>query len=93
MPLTTEHSGAALVGRPLYAEGVMKVRKVKVLRPFYFNRQVQPVGQLVELPALFALECASAKKVELVDEVPAVPEKSSAAADVTDESKGSTRKK
>jgi saccharopine dehydrogenase-like NADP-dependent oxidoreductase len=73
MALTTTNSGAALVGRSLTTRDAMKTMNVKVLRSFYFNRAVQPVGSTLELPAVFALEMAAAGKVEAVPEPVADP--------------------
>lgn len=63
-----ENTGAVLAGRALSPEVSMRVRKVKVLRPFYFNRELQPKDKVLELPELLALECLGAKKVEPVEE-------------------------
>lgn len=65
MPLTVDNTGAALIGgRALPTEAMMTTRKVLVLRPFYFNREVQKQGTVVELPGVFASEMISAKKAE-----------------------------
>lgn len=72
----------------------MKVRKVKVVRPFYFNRQVQAAGQVIELPDLFALECLASKKVEPVEEAQqAEPKAMKESAEAKDDGKGDKRKK
>lgn len=80
----------------------MKVMKVKVVRPFYFERKVQAAGQVIELPELFARECLAAKKVELVEDLPQAEVKVEAKAEVhvaqepvdtKEDSKGATRKK
>lgn len=42
----------------------MTTRKVLVLRAFYFNREIQKQGTVVELPGVFASEMISAKKAE-----------------------------
>lgn len=68
----------------------MKVRKVKVLRPFYFMRELQPAGKVLELPELLALECHGAKKIEWADEEQ--PAKAKAAAP-KDEGTGKEPKK
>lgn len=74
MPLTVDNTGAALIGgRALPTEGMMTTRKVHVLRPFYFNREVQKQGTVVELPGVFASEMISAKKAEPYLEPPAPP--------------------
>ena len=75
MPLTTQNTGAALVGRPANLEERMKTMTVKVLRPFYYNREALKLGATVELPAVFALEMCAANKAERVDDVaaPAAP--------------------
>ena len=59
----------------------MTNRKVTVLRPFYFNREVQKQGAVVELPGVFASEMISAKKAEPYNEPVAQP---SASAKVED---------
>lgn len=67
--LTVETSGAALVGgRTITAEALVNMKKVKIVRPFYFNRQLLPKEKVVELPELFVLEMLAAKKCELVEE-------------------------
>ena len=94
MALTTTNSGAVLVGRPASAEAGMKVMKVKVLRPFYFNRVVQKKDAVVELPEIFARECISAKKADVCEEAPAVSAKPAEALPSAKESaKGKDEKK
>ena len=61
------NSGAALIGRPYNQGDAMKTMRVKVLRPFYFNRTVQKLWAIVELPAVFALEMIAAQKAERID--------------------------
>lgn len=73
MTLTVDNSGAVLAGRSLPPEDLMKVQKVRVLRPFYFNRELQKKDAVVELPVLFAAECCAAKKVEYIDEAVSAP--------------------
>ncbi len=75
MPLTVENSGAALIaGRPLQTEHSMKTKKVTVIRAFYFNREIQALGRVVELPSVFADEMIAAKKAEpCYEQPPAVP--------------------
>lgn len=74
MPLTIGNTGAALIGgRAIPTEAMMTTRKVLVLRPFYFNREVQTQGTVVELPGVFASEMISAKKAEPYMEPPAPP--------------------
>lgn len=68
MPLTTVNSGAALIGRPSNLGDVMKTMRVKVLRKFYFDRKVQELGSVVELPAVFAVEMIAANKAERIEE-------------------------
>ena len=52
----------------------MKTKKVTVLRAFYFNRAVQALGSVVELPSVFADEMIAAKKAEpFYEQPPAVP--------------------
>lgn len=68
MPLTTINSGAALVGRSHNQGDAMKTMRVKVLRPFYFNRTVQKLGTTVELSVVFALEMIAASKAERIEE-------------------------
>ena len=40
--------------------------KVRVLRPFYFERKTQEVDRVMNLPKIFALEMAAARKVEIM---------------------------
>ena len=69
MPLTTENTGAALIGgRPIPTEVMVKTRKVRVIRAFYFDRTVQAKGSIVELPNVFASEMIAAQKAESFDE-------------------------
>jgi hypothetical protein len=63
--LTTESAGALIPGAPL--ETTMNTKHGRVLRAFYFNGKPTVVGEPVELPAVFALEMAAAKKLELID--------------------------
>lgn len=74
MALTVENTGAALVGRPLQTEDRMKTRKVKVVRPFYFERKVRERNCVIEVPALFAIEVIAANKAEAVEESAPAPE-------------------
>lgn len=65
--MTVENTGAALVwGRSQPSGDVMQTKRVKVLRPFLYDRKRQEPGSVIELPALFALECSAANKVEIV---------------------------
>lgn len=73
MGLTTDNSGAVLVGRAASRESIMQTRKITVVRPFYFNRLVQKKGQIVELPSLFAGEMIAAQKAAPYDEPAAEP--------------------
>lgn len=75
MALTTMNSGAALVGRLDNLGDHMKTMTVKVLRPFYYQREVQKLGAVVELPAVFATEMIAATKAERHEETapPAAP--------------------
>ncbi len=50
-----------------------KIKRVRVLRSFYWQGKPIPVGELVELPSLFCDELISGHKAELVD--PAEPSK------------------
>lgn len=78
MPLTTDNTGAALIGgRAIQMEIHMKITKVVVLRPFYYNREIQALGRAVELPSLFAEEMIAAKKADRFIEVAPVVSPSS----------------
>ena len=76
--LSTENSGAVLTGRPLASEGPMKMSAVKVMRGFvYQGRDVQP-GEVLDLPAHFALDLMATGKAELVATPLPVPAEESA---------------
>ena len=45
-----------------------KTARARVLRAFYIGGKATSVGAVVELPRVFALEMAAAKKVELLPE-------------------------
>lgn len=82
MPLTVDNTGAALIGgRAIPTEAMMTTRKVLVLRAFYFNREIQKQGTVVELPGVFASEMISAKKAEPYIEPVAQPSASAKAED------------
>ena len=52
----------------------MKTKKVTVIRAFYFNREIQALTRVVELPSVFADEMIAAKKAEpFYEQPPAVP--------------------
>lgn len=66
MALSTQ-SAAALVGGGLQAK--VKTMKVKVLRPFLINGQVQAEGKKIEVPFALGIELIGGNKVEkLADE-------------------------
>ena len=65
------NSGAALVGRPGNQGVLMKTMRVKIVRPFYYDRKVQKSGDIVELPAVFAVEMIAANKAEGIEPEPA----------------------
>ena len=48
-------------------------KTVKVIRPFYYNRELHKAGRVVELPAYFANEVIYSNKAELADEAPQAP--------------------
>jgi hypothetical protein len=74
MPLTAENTGAALIGgRSIPREMMMLTKKVKVVRAFYFNREIQKKDAVVELPSLFASEMIAAKKAEAIEPVAVEP--------------------
>ncbi len=45
----------------------MQTKTVRVLRKFYFERRLLTIGEIVELPSIFADEMCAATKAELVD--------------------------
>lgn len=87
MALTASGSGSALVAgsaRPLetnMAKQIPQTQKVRVMRAFYFDRKLLEVGQVLDLPTLFAREVEASHKAEILPEAPptAKPEPSSAA--------------
>lgn len=71
----------------------MKMVKVKVKRSFYFNREPQPANAIIELPELFARECVSAKKVEMVEDASAATVKTADPAAGSKDGQGKGEKK
>jgi len=46
----------------------LQTQKVRVTRMFYFDRKPQRVGDVVELPKIFANEVRAANKAEFVED-------------------------
>lgn len=60
-------AGSALVAGS-HPENNMQTKKGRVLRAFYYQGKPTVVGQVVELPRVFALEMAAANKLELLED-------------------------
>jgi hypothetical protein len=61
-------TGSALVaGQSFDPGGSMKMQEVRVTRAFYFQGEVQEVGQTLSVPLMFAAELRQAKKAEYVE--------------------------
>ena len=61
----------------------MKTEKIRVLRAFILDGQPTKVGEVIEVPAVFAVELRTAKKAEKVEPqapTPAEPKPDSKAA-------------
>jgi hypothetical protein len=50
--------------------GVMQTKTILVLRAFYFQGTLNPVGAIVTLPSFFAVEMKAANKAEIIDTPP-----------------------
>lgn len=48
----------------------MQQKRVKIVRPFYFERKILEKDKIVVLPLLFAAEMIAAKKAEPVEDEP-----------------------
>jgi len=60
-------AGSALVAGS-HLENIMQTKKGRVLRAFYYQGKPTKVNETVELPRVFALEMASAHKLELIED-------------------------
>jgi len=68
MVLTIENAGELIPGNNSNKEVAMQTKKVKVLRAFYFQGKEIKVGEVTELPRVFALEMIAANKCTAVEE-------------------------
>ncbi len=48
----------------------MQTKTIRVLRAFYFQGTLNPVGAIVTLPSFFAVEMKAANKAEIIDTPP-----------------------
>lgn len=65
------------IGSPLVAGGMastnMETRYIKVIRPFFHKREVQPAGAVIEVPKHVAAEVIASGKASAADKpAPAV---------------------
>ena len=54
-------------------------KKVRVVRAFYYERKPVKVGEVVELPHIFALEVCASNKAVMVEDTPEPAAKPAAA--------------
>lgn len=68
MTLDVETAGALVFGGSLNREReeFMSTIRIRVLRPFYYNKVIMERGTVFEVPRIFALEMISGGKAELI---------------------------
>jgi hypothetical protein len=71
-------AGSSLVAGSIAPGENSMFKKVKVLRPFMWNRKATVVGEVVELPAGTAFEVVGANKAVYVTDPPVAAEPESA---------------
>lgn len=66
-------AGSALVAGSSMEKSMeksMQIQHVKVVRAFYFNKELWPVGKEDDMPKNFALDMRASNKVEFIEPKP-----------------------
>jgi hypothetical protein len=77
MVLDLESAGALVPGKysKKPTEDFMETKKVRVLRAFYHDKEIQPVGKEFVIPLVKATEYKAANKIEILPDPPPVEKK------------------
>lgn len=84
-------TGSPLVAGSTQPQGeAMQTKQAKVLRPFFYKRSALKVGDVLVLPAPFAIEMEAAKKIEFID--PPSPKEETKTSETTEQTAAKTKK-